>query len=205
VLEGGEAISCRPADLIAAEVDKLSGELTALAEEKGIALSQGVNQIDDVLTYALFPQIGLQFLQNRGNPDAFEPVPTGEETAPVAVAAAGEAEVYTVTVAGQSYVVQVAEGGDLSSVASVAALPVAGAAAPAAPVAGDPLPAPLAGNIFQVNVRPGDLVQEGDVIVILEAMKMETEVRAPRAGTVATVNVAEGDKVAVGDTLVTLA
>jgi oxaloacetate decarboxylase alpha subunit len=204
VLEGGEAINCRPADLLTSEVDKLTGELTALAAEKGISLSQGVDQIDDVLTYALFPQIGLQFLENRGNPDAFEPVPTGEEVAPVAVAAAGEAEVYTVTVAGQSYVVQVAEGGDLSSVASVAALPVAGAAVPAALVAGDPLPAPLAGNIFQVNVRPGDLVQEGDVIVILEAMKMETEVRAPRAGTVVTVNIAEGDKVAVGDTLVTL-
>jgi len=204
VLEGGEAISCRPADLLAPEVDKLTGELTALAAEKGIALSQGANQIDDVLTYALFPQIGLRFLENRGNPDAFEPVPTAEELAPVAVAADREAEVYTVTVAGQSYVVQVAEGGDLSSVAPVAALAVAGAVAPSVPVAGEPLPAPLAGNIFQVNVRPGDLVQEGDVIVILEAMKMETEVRAPRAGTVGSVNVAEGDKVAVGDTLVTL-
>jgi oxaloacetate decarboxylase alpha subunit len=201
VLEGAEAISCRPADLLASEVDKLTGELAALAAEKGIALAPGANQIDDVLTYALFPQIGLQFLENRGNPDAFEAAPTGEEVAPVAVAAAGEAEVYTVTVAGQSYVVEVAEGGDLSSVAPVAALPVADAASP---VAGDPLPAPLAGNIFQVNVRPGDHVQEGDVIVILEAMKMETEVRAPRAGTVGSVNVAEGDKVAVGDTLVTL-
>ena len=204
VLEGGEAIDCRPADLLAPEVDKLSEELTALAAEKGISLSPGENQIDDVLTYALFPQIGLQFLENRGNPDAFEPVPTGEEVTAPAAAAAGEAEVYTVTVAGQSYVVQVAEGGDLSSVAPVAAAPVAGAAAPAASVAGDPLPAPLAGNIFQVNVRPGDQVQEGDVIVILEAMKMETEVRAPRAGTVGSVSVAEGDKVAVGDTLVTL-
>jgi oxaloacetate decarboxylase alpha subunit len=201
VLEGAEAISCRPADLLASEVDKLTGELTALAAEKGIALAPGANQIDDVLTYALFPQIGLQFLENRGNPDAFEAAPTGEEVASVAVAAAGEAEVYTVTVAGQRYVVEVAEGGDLSSVAPVAALPVADAASP---VAGDPLPAPLAGNIFQVNVRPGDHVQEGDVIVILEAMKMETEVRAPRAGTVGSVNVAEGDKVAVGDTLVTL-
>ena len=204
VLEGAEAISCRPADLLAPEVDKLTGELTALAAEKDIALSPGVNQLDDVLTYALFPQIGLQFLENRGNPDAFEPVPTGDELAPVVVAAAGEAEVYTVTVSGQSYVVEVAEGGDLSSVAPVAAIPVAGAAAPSAPVGGDPLPAPLAGNIFQVTVRPGDLVQEGDVIVILEAMKMETEVRAPRAGTVGSVNVVEGDKVAVGDTLVSL-
>ena len=204
VLEGAEAISCRPADLLAPEVDKLTGELTALAAGKDIALSPGVNQLDDVLTYALFPQIGLQFLENRGNPDAFEPVPTGDELAPVVVAAAGEAEVYTVTVSGQSYVVEVAEGGDLSSVAPVAAIPVAGAAAPSAPVGGDPLPAPLAGNIFQVTVRPGDLVQEGDVIVILEAMKMETEVRAPRAGTVGSVNVVEGDKVAVGDTLVSL-
>ena len=66
------------------------------------------------------------------------------------------------------------------------------------------MPAPLAGNIFKVNVKPGDAVAAGDVIIILEAMKMETEVRAPNAGTVGSVAVAEGDKVAVGDTLLTL-
>jgi oxaloacetate decarboxylase alpha subunit len=62
----------------------------------------------------------------------------------------------------------------------------------------------LAGNIFKVNVSAGEHVQEGDVIIILEAMKMETEVRAPRAGLVGSVSVKEGDAVAVGDTLITL-
>ena len=78
------------------------------------------------------------------------------------------------------------------------------AAPAAAPAAGEPVPAPLAGNIFKVTVKPGDHVNQGDVIVILEAMKMETEVRASRAGAVVEVMVAEGDKVAVGDTLLTL-
>ncbi|MGB0360969.1 MAG: biotin/lipoyl-containing protein, partial [Endozoicomonas sp.] len=73
------------------------------------------------------------------------------------------------------------------------------------PVAGEPMPAPLAGNIWKVNVTPGQSVQEGDVVLILEAMKMETEVRAPRAGQVVAVSVREGDSVAVGDQLLMLA
>ncbi|HSX86476.1 MAG TPA: sodium-extruding oxaloacetate decarboxylase subunit alpha, partial [Pseudomonas sp.] len=80
VLDGAEAITCRPADLLDAEMDKLTAELQGLAKEKGIKLAK--DEIDDVLTYALFPQIGLKFLENRGNPAAFEPVPTGNE-APV--------------------------------------------------------------------------------------------------------------------------
>jgi oxaloacetate decarboxylase alpha subunit len=204
VLEGAEAITCRPADLLAPELDALTEELHSLAKEKSIALTTGQGEIDDVLTYALFPQIGLKFLENRGNADAFEPVPGAEPepvAAPVAVIA-GAAEVYTVKVNGQSYVVEVAEGGDVSAIASVspAAAPVA------APVsgAGDALPAPLAGNIFKVNVAVGDSVAAGDVIVILEAMKMETEVRAIQAGTVSGVSVKAGDSVAVGDTLITV-
>ncbi len=123
---------------------------------------------------------------------------------PAAVApAAGAAEVYTVKVNGQSYVVEVTEGGDVSAIA-----PVSQAAAPAAPAlvstAGVPLPAPLAGNIFKVHVEIGDKVQAGDVIVILEAMKMETEVRAPEAGIVSEVNVKVGDSVTVGQALITL-
>ncbi len=205
VLEGGEVITCRPADLLKPELDVLTEELQSLASEKGIALAADGGLIDDVLTYALFPQIGLKFLHNRGNPDAFEPVPTGQEVVTPGAAtpaAAGGAEVYTVTVSGQSYVVQVEEGGDIGSLAPA---PVAGSPAAAIPnVEGAPVPAPLAGNIFQVSVQPGDRVQEGDVIIILEAMKMETEVRAPCVGKVGTVNVKEGDSVAVGDTLLTL-
>ncbi|MEE4190576.1 MAG: sodium-extruding oxaloacetate decarboxylase subunit alpha [Halieaceae bacterium] len=205
VLEGAEPITCRPADLLEPELGKLTEELDALASEKGIRLAGSDNKIDDVLTYALFPQIGLKFLENRGNPEAFEPAPGSEAPAPVPAAAApaapAGAAVYTVTVDGQAYVVEVAEGGDVQS---VNAAPASSAPAPSAPAAGDPVPAPLAGNIFKVTVKAGDHVNEGDVIVVLEAMKMETEVRAPRAGTVGEVCVAEGDKVAVGDSLLTL-
>jgi oxaloacetate decarboxylase alpha subunit len=200
VLEGGEAITCRPADLLEPEVDALTQELRQLAEEKNIALSSGEGEIDDVLTYALFPQIGLKFLENRGNPDAFEPAPDGETAAiPVAASTAGDAGIYTVKVNGASYVVEVAEGGDVSAITpSAAAAPIA--VAPS----GESLAAPLAGNIFSVNVSPGETVVAGDVVIILEAMKMETEVRASRDGTVSSVDVKVGDTVAVGDSLITI-
>ena len=199
VLEGAAPVTCRPADLLQAELGALTDELRSLAREKSIAITCGEGEIDDVLTYALFPQIGLKFLENRGNADAFEPLP-GSEPQPVAApAAAGAAEVYTVKVNGQSYVVEVAPGGDISTIAPAPATPPV-------PVPGGctPLPAPLAGNIFNVLVAVGDSVAAGDVIVILEAMKMETEVRASQAGTVATVEVKVGDAVAVGDPLITL-
>ncbi|WP_417595300.1 sodium-extruding oxaloacetate decarboxylase subunit alpha [Oceanospirillum sp.] len=200
VLDGAEAITCRPADLLESEVEKLTTELGKLSKEKGFSLAS--ESIDDVLTYALFPQIGLKFLENRGNPDAFEPVPTEEEgTKAVSSNKNTGPEVYTITVNGQNYVVQVTEGGDISNVQ-----PAAAPAPAAAPVVsgGEPVGAPLAGNIFKVLVNPGQAVQEGDVIIILEAMKMETEVRAPRSGTIGSVDVREGDAVTVGDTLVTL-
>ncbi|QFU75311.1 oxaloacetate decarboxylase subunit alpha [Halioglobus maricola] len=204
VLEGKEAISCRPADLLEPELDVLSTELRKLAAEKNVALTAGEGEIDDVLTYALFPQIGLKFLENRGNPDAFEPRPGSEPEPPAVaapVAAASAAEVYTVKVNGTAYVVEVSDGGDISSIAPVAA---PATVAPVASSEAEPLPAPLAGNIFKVNVAPGDSVAAGDVIIILEAMKMETEVRASRDGTVASVDVKVGDSVAVGETLITL-
>ena len=205
VLEGAEAITCRPADLLAPELEALTDELRSLVKEKSIAITAGDGEIDDVLTYALFPQIGLKFLENRGNADAFEPASGTEPqplTEPAVAAVAGAAEIYTVKVNGQSYVVEVAEGGDVSAIA-----PVSQAAAPApvpASGAGAALAAPLAGNIFNVNVVVGDSVAAGDVIVILEAMKMETEVRATQAGTISGVSVKVGDSVAVGDTLITV-
>ena len=202
VLDGAEAITCRPADLLVSEVDKLTADLQAIASEKEITLAAGENEIDDVLTYALFPEIGLKFLQNRNNPDAFEPVPTGEEVVTTAAPAKGDAEVYTVAVDGQSYVVQVAEGGDITHMTPVTA--AAPATAPAVG-GGEPVVAPLAGNIFKVNVAAGEHVQQGDVIIILEAMKMETEVRAATSGAVTSVTVKEGDTVSVGDVLLNIA
>lgn len=208
VLDGAEPITCRPADLLEPELESLTLELRAKAKEEGFKLESGENEIDDVLTYALFPQIGLKFLQNRGNPDAFEPVPTGEEVLakpPVKASAPGDPSVYSVNVNGQTYVVQVAEGGDIEQVQSVSAPAPEKSGESATPVTkGEPLLAPLAGNIFKVGVTVGQKVAEGEVLIILEAMKMETEVKAPRAGTVRSIKVAEGNAVAVGDELLSI-
>ncbi|WFE71077.1 sodium-extruding oxaloacetate decarboxylase subunit alpha [Halomonas sp. M1] len=216
VLEGGEPITCRPADNLSPEMDRLATELKEKAGADKIRLADGEREIDDVLTYALFPQIGLKFLKNRDNPDAFEPVPQApdasaakvpakvEKSASVPVAASGP-ETYTVKLNGKAFVVEVSEGGDISEVkeqtAGAAKEP---AASDEVESSGESIDAPLAGNIFKVNVRPGDQVAEGDVVIILEAMKMETEVRASSAGTVSKVNVSEGDSVAVGDSLIEL-
>jgi oxaloacetate decarboxylase alpha subunit len=103
--------------------------------------------------------------------------------------------VYSVRVNGKAYTVEVAEGGQLTGVQ-------AAAPAPAASGSGDAVKAVLAGNIFKVIVAPGDVVERGDPLVVVEAMKMETEVAAPKAGTVTRVFVSTGDVVAVGDPLV---
>ena len=202
VLEGAEVITCRPADLLQPEMDRLTAELKGIAKEKGIKLA--TDSIDDVLTYALFPQIGLKFLENRGNPSAFEPAPTGGDLPP---REAGKPEVYTVEVNGKSFVVQVSDGGDIEGIKPLGAgggttSAVAGSAA--VPATGETQAAPLAGNIFKVLVQPGQLVQEGDLVMILEAMKMETEIRAFKAGTVASVSVKVGDAVSVGDSLLSI-
>lgn len=131
VLDGAEAITCRPADLLDDEMDKLTAELKGIAKEKGITLA--ADEVDDVLTYALFPQIGLKFLENRGNPAAFEPVPTGQEQL---AREPGTPEVYTVEVGGKSYVVQVNEGGDIEGLKALGGTNNAAAAAVAAPEIG---------------------------------------------------------------------
>jgi oxaloacetate decarboxylase alpha subunit len=201
VLDGAEVITCRPADLLQPEMDRLTAELKGIAQEKSITLA--ADSIDDVLTYALFPQIGLKFLENRGNPAAFEPAPNGNDLPP---RAPGKPEVYTVEVNGKSFVVQVSDGGDIEGIKPLGSAQASAASTAAvAPTSGEPQVAPLAGNIFKVLVQPGQLVQEGDLVIILEAMKMETEIRAFKAGTVASVNVKVGDAVSVGDSLLSIA
>jgi oxaloacetate decarboxylase alpha subunit len=199
--ENEEAITCRPADNIEPELEALTVELEGLSSEHGFSLTSNEGQIDDVLTYALFPQVGLKFLQNRNNPEAFEPVPTGKPAVPTNDA--GE-EIYTVEVEGKSYTVTVSAGGDISGIASVGAQ--SNTASADVPVSGgEPVAAPLAGNVVKVLVKPGQRVSEGESIVVLEAMKMETSVSAPADGTIVEVKVQAGDSCSVGDVLVTLA
>ena len=129
---------------------------------------------------------------------------------------------YKVTLNGRTYEVEVEAGKAMlldeyeaivpsapaaAPVAAVAAAPVAApAAAPAAaaPVAGEAVTAPMPGNILKVNVTAGQAVKEGDLLIVLEAMKMENEIFAPKAGTVAQVLVQKGSTVDTGATMVVL-
>ena len=202
-LDGDEPVTCRPADLIDDEMDSLISEVETLASEKGLQLADGKRRIDDVLTYALFTQIGLRFLEHRGDPSAFEPAPDGK-----ALPVAGNSDgVYTVEVEGREYTVKVSDGGDVTGIKALGES--AGAGQPNPPVVHNPsqstpIPAPLAGNIFKVLVKPGDRVTEGQKIMVLEAMKMETDVSSPEAGIVTEMAVKEGDAVTVGQTLISL-
>lgn len=203
VLNDEQAITCRPADLLEDEMEKLTSELISLAETEDFQLEEGERQIDDVLTFALFNQTAIKFLKNRGNPDAFEPLPTAESTHESSIPAksAGSPETYTITVNGQQYVVEVNEGGDISQIDK------SQAPQPSQPAAseGVAVKAPLSGNIWKIMVSQGQSVKEGDVLLILEAMKMETQIVAEHDGTVTSINVKPGDTVKVGDSLVSIA
>ena len=125
---------------------------------------------------------------------------------------------FNVTVNGQAYEVEVEEVGCVQTAAPVrAAAPVAAApaaaapkaaapkaAAPAAAGAGDPIKAPMPGNILDVKAKVGDKVKNGDAIVILEAMKMENPIPAPRDGTITSITVTKGATVEAGQVLATI-
>ena len=191
-------------------MQKLAAEVKQQAAEKGIKLAN--NEIDDVLIVALFPQVGLKFLQNRGNPSAFEPAPSTsvtlsqpiKETKPTVSSPA----IYTVELEGKTFVVKVSEGGEVQDISSANTAPTN--AATVIPqiekqTSGVEVSAPLAGNIWKVFVTEGQQVAKDDVLLMLEAMKMETEIRAAHAGTVQGIRVKAGDMVAVGDCLMKLA
>jgi oxaloacetate decarboxylase alpha subunit len=200
VLNGSDPITCRPADLLEPEMDKLIAEVREKARAEGVALSEHIEE--DALINGLFAQVGWKFLANRGNPAAFEPAPGSVAVAPpapVAARAAPAVETYSVNVDGRHYNVAVGPGGGALSVQ-----PAATVSAPATAGNGAAIEAPMAGTILKVLVQTGSAVAEGDVVVIMEAMKMETEVRSKAGGIVSAVHVKEGAAVTVGDTLISL-
>ena len=199
VLGDVEQITCRPADLLAPELETLTQAFDELAKSENIALADA--KIDDVLTYALFPQVATKFLINRNDASAFEPAPSGvaattQGSAPSSTAPNNGSGSYTVTVDGTPYSVQIEEGsGSIGERMQVSA--------PAkVATSGEWMNAGLAGTVHQVLVKVGDVVTAGQKILVLEAMKMETDVSAAVAGEVAAINVGSGDQVAVNHPLV---
>ena len=205
VLEGSEAITCRPADNIEPELEILESEFDKIVLEKNIRVAD--EKIDDLLTYALFPQVGIQFLENRDNPDFFEPVPKEETSSPANEKNEG---VYTVSFKGQSYTVSVSDGGTITSMGTSSDESSSDSGDSQVesntPLANgkEDVCAPLSGTIWKILVSPNQAVKKGDTLVILEAMKMETEIKATRSGVVLNVSVKESDSVTVGQLILSL-
>ncbi len=204
VLDGALPITCRPADLIEPEMDKLIAEVQEKAKAENIKLSKNIEE--DALINGMFAQVGWKFLVNRGNPAAFEAAPdagafAAANHAPKAVVGGSVTETYSVTVDGRNFNVSVGPVG-----APLAIRPVVADAGHTAPVtdSGAVVYAPMAGNILKILVDVGSAVAEGEVVVIMEAMKMETEVRSKFSGTVSAVHIKEGGAVAGGNALITL-
>ncbi len=204
-------IDCRPADLLEPEWEQVKKECEGKVSEE-----------EDLLTYAMFPKVALKFFETRNDPTVTEkaralaakPKSTnGSTSTTVASAPSGPAN-YTVNVNGKAYSVEVVPAGSAPTAPAPTATPAAPAAAPqpatsstapATPTgSGNILEAKLPGTIVSIKVQVGSAISEGDTVLVIEAMKMETEVKSTFTGTIQTIHVQEGNNVSAGDPLVTI-
>lgn len=198
VLNGSSVITCRPADLIAPEMDKLIAEVQEKAKAEGVKLAANVEE--DALINGMFAQVGWKFIANRGNAAAFEAAP-GTQAAIVPVTNNNQnptaTETYVINVDGRNFNVAVSAGNTDFIIQPAAETPPP-------PSDGAVVESPMAGNILKVLVSVGSVIAPGDVVVIMEAMKMETEIRSKYTGIVSSIHVKEGGAVAGGDLLISL-
>lgn len=206
-----EIIDTRPADALAPELDKLRTDIGELASSE-----------EDVLTFAMFPDLGREFLQQRADgtlkPEPLLPAsqPSNDNKEPVATE-------FKVDVHGESYDIAITGVGDVGGgkrkfYISIDGMPEevtfealneyisegGSGGRKKASAAGD-VTAPLPGNVVDVLVAEGDQVEAGQALLVMEAMKMETELLANIAGTVKSLHVSKGDRVTPGETLIEIA
>lgn len=217
-----EVITCRPADLLGgSELDKIRGEIGSLATSD-----------EDILTYAMFPEIARAYLQERAagqlKPEELLPAPAPGAPAPSPDAAGQAPSEFNVTLHGETFHIKLTGAGMKSAEQRPMFFTVDGvteevlletldlepvdADAPAKPGAGrDGLPraskpghvsTPMPGNVVQVLVKEGQEVKQGEAVLVIEAMKMENEIEAPIAGTVVAILVSVGDAVKPNEALV---
>ena len=191
ILEGSPAVTCRPADLLGNnEFDETRITFEKIINEKKILL----NKTDEnVLTYALFPEVGIKFFENIKNADYFEKPPLDF--------AAKEGNFYNVSIDGKDYVVKYSKADEPEILNQSHGLKKSTDAPIDRKENGEIIRAPLSGNIFSIIKNKGDCVVEDDTIIVLEAMKMETTIKTPHAGEIINIFVSNGDKVNVGDPL----
>lgn len=213
-----DVIDIRPADLLEDEMETLRSEIGSLASSE-----------EDVLSYAMFPEIGREFLQQRADnnlqPEALEPIPSLQGAAP------SRPTEFNITLHGETYHIRVTGSGHhhqdqrpfyltvdgvpeeilVESLEELATTSGNGEAQP--PHKGSKRPrarkpghvtTSMPGTIIDVLVQVGAVVKAGDPLLVVEAMKMETEIQAPIAGKVSAIHVAKGDSVNPDETLVEL-
>ncbi|HEY9206174.1 MAG TPA: sodium-extruding oxaloacetate decarboxylase subunit alpha [Candidatus Methanoperedens sp.] len=179
ILGDEQPITCRPADLLPPELDKATKEAYAL----GI-----VRKPEDILTYALYPAIAPKFLRGETKEEALlaPKANNGKAAAPLPTE-------FKVEVDGDLFNVKIiSSGGGMSVRPAEAERPknLDGA-----------INASMQGMVLKIKVKKGDTVNKGDVVMVLEAMKMENNIHASHAGTVKDIFVKEGSTVSAGDTL----
>jgi oxaloacetate decarboxylase alpha subunit len=182
-------ITCRPADVLTDDFQSVEDEFKQALVEKNITADASV---ENILIYAMFPEIGLNFLENADNPDYFEsePLDIVELTDSSYLVTVDDQE-YSVTLKADS-TVTINDGSQVNQVAPTSSIQTG---------SGEVIAAPLGGNIFRVIITEGESVDADSTILILEAMKMETEIKAPSAGIVGKIFVKPGDSVKPGTPL----
>ncbi|EKQ54580.1 MAG: oxaloacetate decarboxylase alpha subunit [Methanobacterium sp. Maddingley MBC34] len=178
-----EPITCRPADLLEPELEKFRAE----GEKMGI-----IKKEEDVLTFTLYPAVAPKFLKGETEEETLAP-PKSDNGSCAPSAMPTE---YQVDVDGESFQVKVVPTGylEIESPEGVK---------PSGPVKGG-VSSSMQGMILKLKVKKGDKVAEGDVVAVLEAMKMENDIHSPESGIVQEIFVDEGDTVGAGDTLMVI-
>jgi len=177
-------ISGRPADLLSPELPKAKDE----AEKLGIA-----KQEEDVMTYALYPEIAVKFLRGEMKEESLAPPVATAPAAPVVAPTA-----FNVDVDGEVFMVKVSPAGAVTGVT-----PATKAAKPSPDQPGAVL-APMNGMILAIRAKAGDVVKTGDVMATIEAMKMVSEITAPKDGSVTGIFAYEGELVNAKDVIMVI-
>ena len=182
-------ITCRPADLLNDDFQSVEEEFKNTIAEKNILAEAST---ENILIFAMFPEIGLNFLENINTPDFFEsePLEINEITDSSYLVTVDDQE-YSVTLKADNSVI--INGNSQIQEVSPSITSAVGA--------GKVIEAPLGGNIFRTMVSEGESVEADSTVLILEAMKMETEIKSPSAGVIGKIFVKPGDSVKPGTPL----
>ena len=187
-------ISCRPADLIVDNYNEIAEAFKAALIDKDLQIE---SSDENVLTYAMFPEIGLAFLEHQSDPDFFE-------TEPAEIIEQSD-NAYLVSVDNKEYSVTVKRDNSIEINGSSATSSDEKLSHADQVGSGSIINAPLGGNIFKVIAQEGESIDPDATVLILEAMKMETEIKSPESGVVTKIFVKSGDSVKPGDPLFEIA